>query len=180
MLEQTVDKKKKVFSVQSLVTMATLVAMEIVLSRMLSYSVWDMKIGFAFLPVVIAAIVLGPVRATIVAALADFLGAILFPIGAYFPGFTLTAALVGLLYGLFLHKDQPFWKILVSVSIHQLILSLLLNTYWISVLYGSPFPPLLVTRLLQCAVMIPVELLVIGLLVKTLGNFMRKKALQWA
>ena len=180
MLEQTVEKKRKVFSVQSLVAMSTLVALEIVLSRMPSYSVWDMKIGFAFLPVVIAAIVLGPVRAAIVAALADFLGTTLFPIGAYFPGFTLTAALVGLLYGLFLHKDQPFWKILVSVSIHQLILSLLLNTYWISVLYDSPFTPLLVTRLLQCAVMIPVELLVIGLLVKTLGNFMRKKALQWA
>ena len=167
-------------SIPSIVVMATLVAMDGVLSRVLSYSVWDMKIGFAFLPVVIAAIVLGPVRAAIVAALADFLGAILFPIGAYFPGFTLTAALVGILYGLFLHKDQPFWKILISVSIHQLILSLLLNTYWISVLYDSPFTALMVTRLLQCAVMIPVELLVIGLMVKTLGEFLRKKAMQWA
>ncbi len=180
MSEQNNQKNKKLISIQSLVLMATLVAMEIVLSRMLSYSVWDMKIGFAFLPVVIAGIVLGPVRAAIVAALADFLGATLFPIGAYFPGFTLTAALVGALYGLFLHKDQPFWKILVSVSIHQLILSLLLNTYWICALYDSPFSPLLVTRLLQCTIMIPVELLVIGLLVKTLGEFLRKKALQWA
>ena len=180
MSEQTLQKSKKIISIQSIVVMATLVAMEIVLSRMLSYSVWDMKIGFAFLPVVIAAIVLGPVRAAIVAALADFLGAILFPIGAYFPGFTLTAALVGILYGLFLHKDQPFWKILISVSIHQLILSLLMNTYWISVLYDSPFTALLVTRLLQCAVMIPVELLMIGLMVKTLGEFLRKKAMQWA
>ena len=180
MSEQTLQKSRKIISIQSIVVMATLVAMEIVLSRMLSYSVWDMKIGFAFLPVVIAAIVLGPVRAAIVAALADFLGAILFPIGAYFPGFTLTAALVGILYGLFLHKDQPFWKILISVSIHQLILSLLLNTYWISVLYDSPFTALLVTRLLQCAVMIPVELLMIGLMVKTLGEFLRKKAMQWA
>ena len=180
MSEQTLQKSRKIISIQSIVVMATLVAMEIVRSRMLSYSVWDMKIGFAFLPVVIAAIVLGPVRAAIVAALADFLGAILFPIGAYFPGFTLTAALVGVLYGLFLHKDQPFWKIVISVSIHQLILSLLLNTYWISVLYDSPFTALLVTRLLQCAVMIPVELLVIGLMVKTLGEFLRKKAMQWA
>ena len=179
MSEQTLQKSRKIISIQSIVVMATLVAMEIVLSRMLSYSVWDMKIGFAFLPVVIAAIVLGPVRAAIVAALADFLGAILFPIGAYFPGFTLTAALVGVLYGLFLHKDQPFWKIVISVSIHQLILSPLMNTYWISVLYVSPFTALLVTRLLQCAVMIPVELLVIGLMVKTLGEFMRKKAMQW-
>ncbi len=180
MSEQKNQKNKRIISIQSLVLMATLVAMEIVLSRMLSYSVWDMKIGFAFLPVVIAGIVLGPVRAAIVAALADFLGVMLLPIGPYFPGFTLTAALVGTLYGLFLHKNQSFWKILVSVSIHQLILSLLLNTYWISVLYDSPFAPLLVTRLLQCAVMIPVELLVIGLMVKTLGEFLRKKALQWA
>ncbi len=177
---QTIKNKRKIFTVQSLAVMATLVAMEIVLSRLLSYSVWDMKIGFAFLPVVIAAIVLGPVRAAIVAALADFMGVILFPIGPYFPGFTLTAALVGALYGLFLHRNQPFWKILVSVSIHQLILSLLLNTYWISVLYESPYTPLLITRLLQCAVMIPVELLIIGLMVKTLGEFMRKKAIQWA
>lgn len=180
MSEQTIKKKRKIFTVQSLAVMATLVAMEIVLSRLLSYSVWDMKIGFAFLPVVIAAIVLGPVRAAIVAALADFMGVILFPIGPYFPGFTLTAALVGALYGLFLHRNQPFWKILVSVSIHQLILSLLLNTYWISVLYGSPYTPLLITRLLQCAVMIPVELFIIGLMVRTLGEFMRKKAIQWA
>lgn len=180
MSEQNKQKKKKIISVQSLVVMATLVAMEIVLSRMLSYSVWDMKIGFAFLPVVIASIVLGPVRAAIVAALADFVGTILFPIGPYFPGFTLTAALVGALYGLFLHKKQTFLNILISVSIHQLILSLLLNTFWISVLYATPFTPLMVTRLLQCAVMIPVELLVISLIVKTMGNFLNKKALQWA
>ncbi|HWQ97698.1 MAG TPA: hypothetical protein VN538_06390 [Clostridia bacterium] len=55
-----------------------------------------------------------------------------------------------------------------------------MNTYWISVLYDSLFTPLLVTRLLQCAVMIPVELVVIVLLVKTLGEFLRKKAMQWA
>jgi len=180
MSEQNNQKNKKLISIQSLVLMATLLAMEIVLSRMLSYSVWDMKIGFAFLPVVIAGIVLGPVRAAIVAALADFLGVILFPIGPYFPGFTLTAALVGALYGFFLHKKQPIWNIIISVSIHQLVLSLLLNTYWISVLYDSPFTPLLVTRLLQCAVMIPVEFVVIVLLVKTLGEFLRKKAMQWA
>jgi len=180
MSEMKPSLKKKVFSLRSLVLMATFVAMEVVLSRLLSYSVWNMKIGFAFVPIVIAAIMLGPVRAAIVAALADFIGTILFPIGPYFPGFTLTAALVGALYGLFLHKKQSFLNILISVSIHQLILNLFLNTFWISVLYASPFTPLLVTRLLQCAVMIPVELLVISLIVKTMGNFMNRKATEWA
>ena len=180
MSEIGTTRNNKKLPVQMLVLLATLVAMEVVLSRLLSYSVWNMKIGFAFIPVVIAGIMLGPVRAAIVGAMADFTGAILFPIGAYFPGFTLTAALVGTIYGLFLHRKQSFLNILISVSIHQLLLSLLLNTFWISVLYQSPYTALLVTRLLQCAVMIPVELLVISLIVKTLGDFLKKKAQQWA
>ena len=87
----------------TLTLMGLLTAVEIVLSRFLSISAWNTKIGFAFVPVVIAAILLGPYRAGIVAALADFLGAVLFPIGAYFPGFTLTAFFMGVIYGLLLH-----------------------------------------------------------------------------
>ncbi len=166
--------------VQVMVIMAMLIAMEVVLSRFLSYAVWNMKIGFAFLPVAIAAIMLGPVKAAIVGGVADFVGAILFPIGAYFPGFTLTAVLMGLVYGLFLYKKQSLARVLGAVAINQLILSLLLNSLWISVLYGSPYMPLLIARLAQCTIMIPVQVLLIGLITKTLGNFMHKKALQWA
>ncbi len=154
------------FNTKTLVLMAMLTALEIVLSRFLSISAWNTKIGFAFVPVVLAALLLGPLYAAIVAALADFLGAILFPVGAYFPGFTLTAFLMGLVYGLFLYRKQGFWRILAAVALHQLILSLLLNTLWISVLYGSPFAPLLVSRLPQCAILAAVQLAVIPLLVQ--------------
>ena len=135
------------FSTRTLTSMALLIALEIVLSRFLSISAWNTKIGFAFVPVVIAAILLGPLYAGIVGAAADFLGALLFPIGAYFPGFTLTAFLMGLCYGLFLYRNQSFPRILGAVAVHQLILSLLLNTLWISLLYGSPYAPLLLSRL---------------------------------
>ena len=120
------------------------------------------------MPVVIAAILLGPLYAGIVGALADFLGAILFPIGTYFPGFTLTAFLMGLCYGLFLYRSQSFPRILGAVAVHQLILSLLLNTLWISLLYGSPFVPLLVSRLPQCAILAAVQLVVIPLIARLL------------
>ena len=156
------------FSTRTLSLMALLTALEIVLSRFLSLSAWNTKIGFAFVPVVLAAMLLGPLYAGIVAALADFLGALLFPVGAYFPGFTLTAFLMGLCYGLFLYKKQSFPRILAAVALHQLVLSLLLNTLWISVLYGSPFWPLLLSRLPQCAILAAVQLAVIPLLVKLL------------
>ena len=158
---------------RNLTTMALLIALEIILSRFLSLSAWNTKIGFSFVPVVIAAILLGPVYAGIVGALADFVGAILFPIGAYFPGFTLTAFLTGLVYGLFLYKEQGFPRILGAVAVNQFILSLLLNTLWISILYGSPFGPLLVTRLVQSAILTVVQIVVIELIVKALPRLKR-------
>lgn len=160
-------------STKHLTAMALLIALEIILSRLLSLSAWNTKIGFSFVPVVIAAILLGPVYAGIVGALADFVGALLFPIGAYFPGFTLTAFLTGMVYGLFLYKRQSLPRILGAVAVNQFILSLLLNTLWISVLYGSPFGPLLVTRLVQSAILTVVQIVVIELIVKALPRLRR-------
>ena len=154
------------FSIKNLTLASLLIALEVVLSRFLSISAWNTKIGFAFVPVVLAALLLGPLWAGIVGALADFLGALLFPIGAYFPGFTLTAFLMGLCYGLFLYKKQGFGRIAAAVAVHQLVLSLLLNTLWISLLYGSPYAPLLLSRLPQCAILAAVQLALIPVLVR--------------
>ena len=153
---------------KTLCIMGLLIALEIILSRFLSISAWNIKIGFSFVPIVVAALLLGPVYAGVAAALADFIGAVLFPIGAFFPGFTLTAFLTGLVFGLFLYRKQSFPRILGAVAVNQLILSLLLNTLWISVLYGSPFLPLLVTRLVQCAVLSAVQLVTVQLIVNAL------------
>ena len=158
---------------RTLTLTALLTALEIVLSRFLSISAWNTKIGFAFVPVVIAALLLGPVWAGVAAALADFLGAVLFPVGPYFPGFTLTAFLMGAVYGLFLYRRQNIGRILGAVAVHQLALSLLLNTLWISLLYGSPYGPLLITRLPQCALLAAVQIVVIQALVRLLPQLKR-------
>lgn len=147
-----------------LVSLALLVAMEVILNRFLSINAWNLKIGFAFVPVAIAAIMYGPVAGGIVGALGDFTGAILFPIGPYFPGFTLTSFLMGLVYGFFIHKKQDIKRISIAVCINQLILGFILNSFWISFLYGSPYLPLLGTRIIQCAILIPVQITVIKLL----------------
>ena len=64
-----------------------LVALEIVLSRFTIHT-WNLKIGFSFVPVVVAAIFYGPLAAGLVGAIGDILSAVLFPVGAFFPGFT--------------------------------------------------------------------------------------------
>ena len=156
--------------------MGLLIALEIVLSRFLAINAWNIKIGFNFVPIVAAAILYGAVPAGIVAAMGDFLGALLFPIGAYFPGFTLTAFLMGLVFGLFLHDKQTIPRTLGAVGINQLILSLFLNSLWISILYSSPYRPLLATRVVQCAILAPVQVIIITLMMQALGRYRKATA----
>ena len=144
-----------------ILVLAMLTALEIVLNRFASIRTWNLKIGFSFIPIVVAAMLYGPLGGAAVAGLGDLIGALLFPNGPFFPGFTLTALLTGLVFGLFLKKNQKPLPVLLAVGINQLILSLLLNTLWISMLYGSPFFPTLVSRLPQCAILIPVQIAVI-------------------
>ena len=156
--------EKQISTTHKLVLMAMMVAANVVLSRFLSISLWNLKIGFAFVPVVLTAIRLGPIPAGIVGATADFIGATLFPIGVYFPGFTFTGFLVGVCYGIFLYKKQDIKGIFMAVLLSECIGSILLNTFWISLLYGAPFIGLLPARVMQAVGMGIVEVIVIRLL----------------
>lgn len=158
----------KHMSTRLLVTLSLLIATEVVLNRFLSINAWNLKIGFSFVPVAIAAIMFGPIAAGLVGALGDLIGALLFPIGAYFPGFTLTAFITGVILGLFLHKKQTVLRIVLAVGINNLIFSLFLNSLWISILYTSPYLPLVATRVIQCAILIPVQIAVILVMQKVL------------
>lgn len=151
---------------QRLVLIGVLVSVEVVLSRFLSFSTWNMKIGFGFIPLAAAAVMLGPAAAAVTGGLSDFTGALLFPIGEYFPGFTLTAALSGAVLGLFLHREQAPVRIAAAVFINQFILGLLVNSYWIALLYGSPYRALLATRAVQSVVLSVVQYFGIAVLSK--------------
>ena len=47
-----------------LVLMAMFVAVQIILSRFLSINLWNLKIGFSFIPIVLAGILLGDRKST--------------------------------------------------------------------------------------------------------------------
>lgn len=154
------NNAKPRISVGLMVVIALLTAVQIVLSRFLSIPLWNIKIGFGFLPIMLAGILYGPLAGALVGGLSDFIGAILFPIGPYFPGFTLTAAISGAMFGWVLHKRQSFGRVCGVVLFNQLVLGLLINSFWISVLYGSSYTGLLLSRLVQYAILVPVEVII--------------------
>jgi len=162
---------------RTIAQLAILVALEVVLSRFLSINLWSNKIGFAFVPIAVTAMLYGPVTTGVTAAVADLIGALLFPSGAFFPGFTLTAFLNGMVFSLAFHNKQTAPRILLAVVIRELGFSLFLNTLWLSIMYNSPYWPLLTTaRLWQCLIMVPVQFTVILVISKALPRAIKTMA----
>lgn len=137
---------------------AALVALDVVFTRLLAVNAAVFKLGVGFAAVGVCAMLYGPACAALCAALGDLIGALLFPTGAYFPGFTLTAALSGFIFGLFLYKDRPsFGRCFLAALLDGLTVTLLLNTAMISLVFGPKFLPLLYTRLAQFGAMLIIE-----------------------
>lgn len=161
-------KEQFTFNTVQVVTMGLLVALEIVLSRFASINLWNLKIGLAFVPVMLAGMLMGPVKSGFVAVVSDIVGALLFPSGAFFPGFTLTALLRGILYGGLLYKKQSLLNITIVSLIDQLVLSLFLTSLWLSILYSSPYFPLVISRLVQVLPLLPIEIIIAAAMPKLL------------
>lgn len=167
--------KSKIFETRNLVILSFLVTLQVVLERLGGINVLEMKIGFGFLPIVMAAVLYGPVGGAVVAGMGDLLGSLLFPTGAYMPCFTLTAVLVGLELGFFLHKKRSTVRVAIATVLHQLVLVWFLNTYWIVLFFThKAYTAQLVMRLPQLLIMTVVEFLVTMALLPLFTRYEKK------
>jgi len=149
-------------STKQLAISALLLALTVVFTRLIAINTSLMKIGFGFAAIALCAMLYGPWWTMLVAALADFVGALLFPTGAYFPGFTATAALTGLIFGLFLYKRKITWlRAFLGALTECALVTLIMNTLMINWVFGTPLKVLLVSRIPQFFIMLAIEMLVI-------------------
>lgn len=125
----------------------------------------DNRITLTFAASSAAGIVLGPVPAMLVGGLGDILGYLLNPGGgAYFWGFTISAALGGLIYGVCLYKRSVkycFWWIMLAVLLITLLVNIMLNTYWLSVMYKKAYQMFALARIIKNMAVYPVHVIVI-------------------
>ena len=149
---------------RALVLTAVMAALEFVLHRVLSFQTWSIQLHLGFIPIVILAILCGPVYAAVGAALGEMLGYFLLPSpGAfYFPGFTITAFITGLIFGFFLYQTKKkYSSVIIPVILVNILLTFGLDMYWLHVLYQWSFIVMLPDRFLKIALMIPAQLLLI-------------------
>jgi len=151
---------------EQLVIIAFFIALDVILTRFCSINTDILRIGFGFLPAAMVGIMYGPLWAGISYAIADVLGMMIFPSGAYFPGFTFTAFLTGLVYGLFLYKKELLtWKkILIPVLIVCMGINLFVDTLWLEILYGQGYLAIFPLRVIKCAVMVPIQTILIKII----------------
>ncbi|RVU54394.1 folate family ECF transporter S component [Anaerosphaera multitolerans] len=161
-----------------LVRAAFFAALSIILTRFLSIMVTEnIRIGFGPIPIMLTGLFYGPIVGGIVGFVADIVGVLINPMGsAIHPGFTfssiLTGALPGIVYMLFLRKkgkDGNFkLAVVISVLLVAIIINLLLNTLWLSGLYGNPYMIVLIPRLPKIIIQGIVEIVVMMFLYKPL------------
>ena len=165
---------------------AMLVAIGVVLSFLRIPISQITEITLTGLPIAAAAFMFGPVSAAAVGALIDVVGFFVRPMGPYFPGFTISNALIGVIYGVFLwqlkwcsdnmREQHPVLasdrgllaRIALSHLIKTLFISLLLNCVWLSVFYGMPFKAVVIGSIPKEAINFPIEVALIFAVLKVI------------
>ncbi|HHY82658.1 MAG TPA: folate family ECF transporter S component [Clostridiales bacterium] len=150
------------------------IALNIVLTRVLGQIVPiaglpALRLSFGEIPLFLSSIILGPMYGAICGALADLLGFPINPQGPYFPGFTLSAALAGFLPGFMgklVKKGWTWLSLTIVISITTIIISMILNTLWLSMMFDKAFLVLVPPRIIASLIMIPIYVIVIKLFLK--------------
>ena len=157
---------------------ALFIAIAVVLGSFLSfYLTENIKISFAPVIVMFAGSVLGPLWGAATGGITDFLSFLIGgkAIGTYFPGMTITMALYGLLAGLLFYRREQngILRISLSTLLIQTVCSMLLNTFWLSILYGTPYVVLLATRVPSTYISCAIYVVVLCVLVKNKSRIVR-------
>lgn len=153
-------------------------AISIVLTRLLAFYIPlfgsnDVRISLGDIPILMAGLLFGPLAGALTGLVSDIVGASLFPAGPFFPGFSISAMLVGAVPGLlkrFVFRKTRFLHLLMIILVTELITSALLNTLWLSLIFSLPYVMLFIPRILITLIMVLVYAGIIQLLLKRLGK----------
>ena len=124
----------------------------------------DLKIGFGFLTNASIGMLFGPSVAMMAGVCTDLLGYFAggFTMGGYFPGYTLTAIVAGLFWGLWLYpRKVSVWRAIGAKTCINVFCNIGLNTLWLTLTGGKAMAALLAVRVPKNLLMLPVEIVLL-------------------
>lgn len=146
-----------------LIALGLLVATNIILARFLSFYIPlfgtnAIRAGLGHIPIIMAGFLFGPIAGAMVGVAGDVLGTLLFSPFPYFPGFTVSAATIGILSGLLIKlidkKPFGFIKMLGLVYAVEIPTSVFMNTKFVSMISGVEYTYLLWPRVIGTSILV--------------------------
>ncbi|NLB61817.1 MAG: folate family ECF transporter S component [Clostridiales bacterium] len=173
------ERIKHSSQIQRITICAMLIALGVVLKGVLSVSfpitslgVKSMNIGFGMLPILLICVLYGPLYGCAGALSWDVISAFVFPMGGFQPWFSISAALFGLITGMFFIKTPSekytTLRIFTACAVGQIAYSVIFNTFLLIWLFNLPAKPLFIARSLENLIMIPLNTLILSLIINKL------------
>ncbi len=145
-----------------------------------------LKIRLDFAATAVMGVVAGPVAAPIAAAVGDVVRYIIKPAGgAFFPGYTVSAAVGGFIYGILFYKkgkmlikrskalDILVKSFLAKLSVN-LFVNVTLNSIWVYMTTGKALAVLMPARILKNAVALPFEVVILFAVIYYVDKYLKK------
>ncbi|AGF58036.1 ECF transporter S component (folate family) [Clostridium saccharoperbutylacetonicum] len=117
-----------------------------------------LRLSLGFVVSSLIGMLFGPAVGGLCGGLSDIINYIIKPTGPFFPGFTISGILVGILYGIALYnKKITIKRCAIITIIITVLIDIFLNTYWLVLLYGKGFGAVLPLRVVTNIIFIPIK-----------------------
>lgn len=151
-----------------LTTSAFLLALDVIFYKIAIGPAY-FQVSFGFLSMACIGYIYGPIWGGLLEVISDVLNFTIFGSGAFQVAFLLTAFLGGFIDGLFLYRKSVNWlSVIMTQVLVMLFVSLIMDSWLISILFGTNFKVLLLVRLVRVLIQIPLQVIAIFYFIKAL------------
>lgn len=167
---------------ESLILISVLIALRIVIGMYFINISSNIRIYFTFIIVALSGLIFGPIVGMVSGGISDLIGFMLFPSGAFFIGYTISAILSGFIFGLFLYRTKiTIFKLLLSKFLVNFIVNSILGTLWRVIMtsnYTMEYFLLdFIPRLTKNMILLPIEVIILFLLFRRMIPILKDKNL---
>lgn len=168
----TYESAREMRDVRSLAGSSMLTALSVVLNQFTIFFTQVLRLSVTFLPVAMCAMLYGPLLTGAMGAAVDILKYFTRNDGsAFFPGFTISEFMRGFLYGVFFYRRRVTLPRVAAAHLSVVVIvTLVLNPLWLSIMFGDAFIALVSMRLVKNIVMFPIEVGLLYFLLKKTGE----------
>ena len=162
-------------SIRVLVATALLIGVTIAITTLYIPLPNNLHVFFDYTPKALCAMLCGPVAALGVGFVMDILGFLARPMGAFFPGYTVTTMVTMLIYALgFYNQKITLPRIAITKLIVNVVCNIGLNSLWNSMLMGKAFVVFLAGSATKNLLLWPIEVLVMVIVFRLVTPVLEK------